>query len=72
MKLKPNDVVQINPAHENQLFRGCFMQVTEVYAWGVQGFICIPESKQQEPGHAYFRCNNKDFEYIGPAVWKIE
>lgn len=62
-----NDVVQIDPEHD-KCFGGCFMIVTEVYAWGVQGYVQIP-SKGDKGGQAYYRCKFENFHPIGRAEW---
>lgn len=33
MDIKPGDVVQIDPSHDER-FGGCFMLVTDVKSWG--------------------------------------
>ncbi len=69
MDLEAGDVVQIDPGLENCFFRGCFMIVTEPKSFGAQGAICIPNSRTDPPGFAYYRANWKDMEYIGKATW---
>lgn len=60
-----NDVVQIDPAHDG-VFGGCFMIVTELYSWGVQGYVQIPGEKG---GQAYYRCKFEHVYRIGSAEW---
>lgn len=62
--LKPGDVVQIDPAHDD-VFGGCFMVVTEPKPWGAQGYCSAPGQK----GLAYYRAAHKSMELIGRAVW---
>lgn len=64
-----NDVVQLAPTPDNGFFPGCFMLVTEVYYWGVQGFICMPHSQNEAPGQAYFRAKSENFLLVGVAPW---
>ena len=61
-----NDVVQLNP--EKDMFGGCYLTVTDVYPWGVQGYIEIPGQE----GVAYLRVNFQDVELIGQAAWALE
>ena len=63
-KLQIGDVVQIDPAYDDR-FGGCFMTVTEPKEWGAQGYCAAPGDK----GLAYYRCEFKDMEYVGRAVW---
>lgn len=71
------DVVQLSPdtvndgglAFVNGFFPGCFMLVTEVKPWGVQGFISMPQEQGKHPGHAYFRAKRENFVRIGEAAW---
>jgi hypothetical protein len=58
-----NDVVQIDPKHAN-VFGGSFMIVTEIYKWGVQGYVQIPGK-----GQAYYRCRYEYLSRIGAAEW---
>lgn len=57
------DVVQISP-DKDSVFGGCFLLVTEVKSWGVQGFVQIPNK-----GEAYYRASHDRVERIGKAVW---
>ena len=68
-KCDVGDVVQISPTLEDQFFSGCFMMVTEVKSWGVQGFIAIPGERGKPPGAAYFRCKWENMELVGTAPW---
>lgn len=68
-RLTPGDVFQISPELKDSFFAGCFMQATEIKSWGVQGFICMPSSRGEMPGHAYFRANWDDIDYVGRAQW---
>lgn len=61
MKINKNDVVQIIPEHK---WGGCFVQVTEIKEWGIQGFVQIPME-----GQAFIRLNKEEFEKIGEAIF---
>jgi hypothetical protein len=54
--ISDRDVVMILGDHWN----GCLVLVTEVRAWGIQGFVRIPMS-----GDAYIRVANGDFVRVG-------
>ena len=60
--MKKNSVVQIN---ENgpEGWIGCFVQVSEIKTWGIQGWVEIPKG-----GSAYIRLKSKEFDYIGEAL----
>ncbi len=66
------DVVQIDPTMEDCFFPGCFMQVTEVKSFGAQGFICMPQSRDEPPGQAFFRVDSANMVRIGKAEWIVE
>lgn len=57
--IEENDVVQIVPEHD---WSGCYVTVTEVKTWGIQGFVQIPKQ-----GQAFIRLRNDEFEKIGEA-----
>lgn len=56
-------VLQIAPEH-SETFGACFLQVTEVKPWGVQGFVRVPGG-----GNAFVRVKWEHLEVIGMAVW---
>lgn len=60
-------VVQINEAGPKGWI-GCFVTVTELKSWGIQGFVQIP----MEDGQAYIRLKNNTFDHIGEAVLTIQ
>lgn len=64
--MRPGDVVQINPEHDTR-FGGCFLLITEVKSWGVQGFVQIPTSDGFN--RAYYRVPFDQIEHIGTANW---
>jgi hypothetical protein len=58
------DIVQLKP--ELKMFGACFLVVTEVKTWGVQGYV----QNAGVDGQAYFRAKFEDFEQTGgKAVW---
>lgn len=68
--LMPSDVVQINPEGHESFFAGCFLLVTEVKGWGVQGFVAIPASERGKmPAAAYYRAKWDEIEAVCNAVW---
>ena len=56
------DVFQIDPAVE--MFGGCFIIVSEVKSWGVQGYVRVPGE-----GDAFVRKRWDVLQRIGIAVW---
>lgn len=67
-RVQINSVVQITEMNEErQGWIGCFVQVSELKSFGIQGWVQIPETHQQS-GSAYIRLNWEQFEYIGQAV----
>ena len=72
-ELKPGEIVQIDPAQEDergrQWFGGCLMVVSECRSWGAQGYV---QNAGQE-GQAYYRCKWAHMEPTGGmAPWVIE
>jgi hypothetical protein len=65
--LEENSVVQINE-NGQEGWIGCFVLVTEVKHWGIQGFVQIPKSE----GQAYVRLTYDQIEYIGQAALTIK
>lgn len=63
-RIRVGSVMQIDPEHDRR-FGACFLTVTELKSWGVQGFVAIPGSD----GAAYYRCAFEHCEYIGQAEW---
>lgn len=66
MELKFGDIVQIDP--EIDVFGGCFVLVTEVKSWGIQGFVQIPGDETKR-GQAYVRKKWEEIEWCGHSVW---
>lgn len=67
-----NDVVQLGPNCENPMFRYCFLTVTEVKTWGVQGYVQALGEDGEPSGQAYIRVKFSDFEPVGRAVWIVK
>jgi hypothetical protein len=58
------DIVQVNP--EKETFGGCMVVVTEIKAWGIQGYV----QNAGVNGQAYIRLKTEDFEHTGgKTVW---
>lgn len=67
MSVQVGDIVQISPDFDSNGFGACLMTVTEVKAWGLQGYVQIPKG-----GQAYYRVKHGDYEPTGGrAVWLI-
>lgn len=58
------DVIQVDPNFEAR-FAGAMLVVTEVYDWGVQGFVQIPVQ-----GQAFYRLPWENGEKVGTAPWQ--
>jgi hypothetical protein len=70
--MKVNDVVQINPEKAtNPAFGGCFMVITEVKSWGVQGHVQAFGTRDSVGGQAYYRAKFDEVEYVGEAIWMV-
>lgn len=71
MQVRVNDIVQLCPfSTENKMFAGCFLLVTEVKSWGVQGYVQVLGSDGEPGGQAYYRAKEGTFEATGgSAVW---
>ena len=59
-------MVQVNPEsdHGKDWFAGCYVTVTKIYSWGVQGYVQVPKE-----GPAYVRIRNENLKLIGQAQW---
>lgn len=71
-RIKVKSVVQINERHDpgdgSRLgWVGCFVLVTEIKTWGIQGFVSIPKTHDQH-GDAYIRLKWDEIDYIGEAA----
>ena len=66
------DIVQLDPEKTiNPAFRACLLIVSDVKAWGVQGYVQILGANRGEiGGQAYYRAETGTFEPTGgKAVW---
>lgn len=68
------DIVQLDPEKTaNNAFAGCLMVVTEVKAWGVQGYVQGLGTRESRGGQAYYRAETGTFERTnGRAVWEVD
>lgn len=64
-RIEIGSVVQIDPEHDDR-FGACFMVVTELKSWGVQGYVKVPGA---DGGDAYYRVDFNKVAYIGPSEW---
>lgn len=72
-KIKVGSIVQLDPEFtENKMFVGCFLVVTEIKSWGVQGYVQGLGSDGNMGGHAYYRAKKETFQLVGNAKWIIE
>lgn len=64
-------IVQLNPeTTSNKSFGGCMLVVTEVKAWGVQGYVQGLGTREELGGQAYYRAASGTFEETGgKTVW---
>ena len=65
------DVVQI--IDEEHPWCGCLLVVTSPRAWGVQGFVSIPESNApgSRPSEAYTRIKNEQIAHVGRVALEM-
>ncbi|HEU5433111.1 MAG TPA: hypothetical protein VFU81_15700, partial [Thermomicrobiales bacterium] len=56
------------PGHDDR-FGGCFLIVTEVKSWGVQGYVAMPEAGKT--ARAYYRVHSDQMARIGRAEWVV-
>jgi hypothetical protein len=69
------DIVQLNPETVGNLaFAACFMVISEVHSWGVQGYVqAIGAQRGITGGQAYYRAIWSEIEPTnGKAVWIME
>jgi len=66
--VEKHDIVQLHPEKTlNPHFAGCFMVVTEVKDWGVQGYC---QNVGGAGGMFYYRAGPDEYERTGgKAVW---
>ena len=67
-----DDVVQLGPETENPMFAGCMLTVTEVYPWGVQGYVQALGTDGKPGGQGYYRAKIGTYELVGQAVWVVK
>jgi hypothetical protein len=60
-QIQKYDVVQLNEKVD-PMFVGCFMTVTDIKDWGVQGYVQIPG---ESAGQAYYRAKTGTFDWVG-------
>lgn len=67
------EIIQLCPVKTgNKMFAGCFMVVTEIKKWGVQGYVQSLGSNGEPGGQAYYRAEWGTFEPTGAlAPWAI-
>ena len=66
------DIVQLDPEKTiNPAFRACLLIVSDVKAWGVQGYVqTLGANRGETGGQAYYRAETGTFEPTGgKAVW---
>lgn len=65
--LEIGSIVQLNPERVRvKCFAGCLMTVTEIKAWGIQGYIQgIGETKIEMGGQYYYRAKWEEIELTG-------
>lgn len=61
-----NDVVQIDP-EKDERWGSCFLIVSEVKSWGVEGYLRIP----MQEGNAFYRVPFENTALIGKAEWAL-
>ena len=62
VKAKENDIVQIIKGD----WVGALVHVIELYNWGIQGFVHIPNK-----GRAFVRIKHEEYVVIGESYFKI-
>jgi hypothetical protein len=73
-KLKLGDIVQICPSTcVNPAFGGCMLIVTEVYQWGVVGYVSVVGDREKLGGVAYYRATWAEIAPTGGiAQWVVK
>jgi hypothetical protein len=75
-RVKVSSVVQLSPEPNvcrNPMFAGCFLVVTELKSFGVQGYVTGLGKDGNPGGQFYYRANWDEFEGpIGDAIWIAE
>lgn len=65
--INENSVVQVNEFGPKE-FVGCFVIVTKVEEWGIQGNVPVPNGK----GNIWINLEWAQLEYIGQAILRLE
>lgn len=71
-RIEVGDIVQLDPQKTgNPAFAACFMVVTDLKEWGVQGYVQALGTRDGPGGIAYYLAENGTFEkpINGKAVW---
>ncbi len=63
---QPGDVFQIVPAHGRAGWIGAFVLTTEVFSWGIMGFVCCVRLHDTQ-ARLYIRLVWNEVEYVGRA-----
>lgn len=72
-QLKVGSIVQLNPETVgNKMFAACFLTVTEIKSWGVQGYVQSLGENGEPGGQAYYRAKWEEMELVGIAEWVIQ
>lgn len=70
--IAPGDVFQIKPDFENKAFAACFVTVSEIKSFGIQGYVqALGKTRDEMGGQAYIRLKWEDIAYVGEAVWAV-
>lgn len=75
MELEVGEIVQLDPIQtENKAFAACFMVITEIKNWGIQGYVqSLGNTRDEQGGQAYYRATWGTFERTGgKAVWLVQ
>ena len=70
--IKAGSIVQVDPNCSNKVFAGCFVVVTEVKPFGIQGYVQMTGKEDSIGGAAYIRLKWDDIEPCGDAVWMLD
>jgi len=67
--IQKNEVVMLSPiTAKNRMFAGCFMVVTDIKSWGVQGYVQALGQGGLPGGAAYYRASWDEFETLDPRA----
>ncbi|CEG60943.1 hypothetical protein [Legionella micdadei] len=70
--IQVNDIVQLDPEKtRNKMFAGCFMVVSEIKSWGVQGYVQALGENGKQGGQAYYRAKYEEIVKVGKAEWVV-